>query len=146
MSREPRFETPAGLMADDPGLATLWQAARAQRALAATVAENLPPELASHLRGAVLRGTELILLADGGAFATRLRFLEPALRAAIARRHQLDVQRVSARVCLDLPAAAPAPPPAPPALSDAARAALESAAAGAATPGLAAALRRLARR
>lgn len=146
MSREPRFETPAGLMADDPGLATLWQAARAQRALAATVAENLPPELASHLRGAVLRGTELILLADGGAFATRLRFLEPALRAAIARRHQLDVQRVSARVCPDLPAAAPAPPPAPPALSDAARATLESAAASAATPGLAAALRRLARR
>lgn len=145
MSREPRFETPAGLMADDPGLATLWQAARAQRALAATVAENLPPELASHLRGAVLRGTELILLADGGAFATRLRFLEPTLRSAIARRHQLDVQRVSARVCADLPAPAPTPP-APPALTDAARAALESAAAGAATPGLAAALRRLARR
>jgi hypothetical protein len=144
MSREPRFDTPAGLMAGDPALAELFHAARTHRALAATVAEHLPAELARHLRGAVLRGDELVLLTDGGAFATRLRFLEPALRQALHARHRVTVRRVSARVALDAPVTHAAVTP--PTLTDAARRALESAAVSAATPALAAALRRLARR
>jgi hypothetical protein len=144
MARRTRFDTPAGVIAGDAALAALFAAARRNRALAATVAVHLPDGLAAHLQGAVLRGDELTLLADSGAFATRIRFLEPQLRAAVARRHGAEVRRISVRVVLPQPSAAA--PKRDPGLTVGARAALESAADVAADPELAAALRRLARR
>ena len=120
--------------------------ARAGDRILAALRRALPADLASHLSAAHLRDATLIVVADGPAWTTRLRFLEPELRAALDARTRRVVRRIAVRV--GLPPAVPDPPVprAPRPLSVAARAALEAGAARVTDPRLAAALRRLAQR
>jgi hypothetical protein len=120
--------------------------ARSGDRVLAALRRALPADLAAHLSAAHLRDATLIVVADGPAWATRLRFLEPELKAALDARTRRVVRRITVRVGPPPPPPRPAaPPPARP-LSAAARAALEAGAAEVSDPKLAAALRRLARR
>ncbi len=60
------------------------------------LSEHLPPELASHLTGAVERDGTLTLFADSAAWAARLRYalgeLQPAVNAAAAGIEQVKVR------------------------------------------------------
>lgn len=135
----------AALLGGD-ALGGVVDAARSGDRVLAALRRALPADLAAHLVGAQQRDAELLIVADGPAWATRLRFLEPELKAALDARTRRVVRRVVVRV--GPPPAPPrpaAPPPSRP-LSPAARAALEAGAAQVSDPRLAAALRRLARR
>jgi hypothetical protein len=136
----------ADLLGGGDALGGLAEAARRAGKLEQALKRALPADLKPHLRGAHLRDATLVVLADGPAWATRLRFLEPELKAALDPRTRRDVRRVAVRVHLPDPAARPRPKPAPRALSAAASAALDASSARVKDPALAAALSRLARR
>jgi hypothetical protein len=127
-------------------LGEVVEEARSGDRILAALRRALPADLAAHLGAAHLRDATLIVVADGPAWATRLRFLEPELKAALDARTRRVVRRVAVRVGPPVSAPRASAPPASRPLSAAARAALESGAAGVTDPKLAAALRRLARR
>ncbi len=127
-----------------PRVEALFTSGRRLRRLDARVRALMDPALAPHCRVANLRDQVLVLQADSPAWASRLRFLAPALPGILAP-HGIGVKRVEVRIAP--PAADPAPPRRPRRrLSQAAAAHLERAAEGIRDPALAAALRRLARR
>lgn len=136
----------ADLLGGNDALGGLAEAARRAGKLEQTLRRALPPYLKPHLRGAHLRDATLVILADGPAWATRLRFLEPELKAALDVRTRRDIRRVAVRVQLPDPAARPRSVPEPRVLSAAASAALDASSARIKDPALAAALTRLARR
>ena len=136
----------ADLLGGVNALGGLAEAARRAGKLEQTLRRALPADLKPHLRGAHLRDATLVILADGPAWATRLRFLEPELKAALDARTRRDIRRVAVRVQLPDPAARPRTKPEPRALSAAASAALDASSARVKDPALAAALTRLARR
>ena len=136
----------ADLLDGNSALGGLAAAARRAGKLEQALRRALPADLRPHLRGAHLRDATLVVLADGPAWATRLRFLEPELKAALDPRTRRDVKRVAVRVHLPEPAARPRAAKAVRELSAAARAELDAASARVSDPQLAAALARLARR
>jgi hypothetical protein len=69
----------------------------ADRTLTA-VQSALPPELAARVWAARVQGTQLDVAVDSAAFASRIRYLESELRAAVARSTDLPVERCSIRV------------------------------------------------
>jgi hypothetical protein len=146
VSKRPTGPRPIAALLGSSALGDVVGEARAGDRVLAALRRALPADLAVHLSAAHLRDATLIVVADGPAWATRLRFLEPELKAALDARTRRVVRRVAVRVGPPVPAPrAPAPAASRP-LSAAARAALESGAAGVTDPKLAAALRRLARR
>jgi hypothetical protein len=136
----------ADLLGASDALGGLAEAARRAGKLEQALKRALPADLRPHLRGAHLRDATLVVLADGPAWATRLRFLEPELKAALDPRTRRDVKRVAVRVHLPDPAVRPRPAPESRRLSAAASAALDAASARVKDPQLAASLSRLARR
>ncbi len=136
----------ADLLSGTNALGGLAEAARRAGKLEQTLRRALPADLQPHLRGAHLRDATLVILADGPAWATRLRFLEPELKAALDARTRRDIRRVAVRVQLPDPASRPKPAPQPRVLSAAASAARDASSARVKDPKLAAAFTRLARR
>lgn len=147
MPKRPAGPRHVAALLGSEALGAMVAEARSGDRLLAALRRALPADLAAHLGAAHLRDATLVLVADGPAWATRLRFLEPELKAALDARTRRVVRRVQVRVGPPpVSRAAPARPPVARPLSPAARAALESGAAGVADPELAATLRRLARR
>jgi len=146
MSKERGPRRADRLLDEAQGLAELSAAAHAAGRLCAALQRALPPDLRPHLRGAHLRDATLVVLVDGPEWATRLRFLEPELKAALDARTRRAVNRCAVRVLLPDGTSRAAPRRAPRVLTDAARAALEAGSTRVADPQLAAALKRLARR
>lgn len=146
MTKRPTGPRPIASLLGSTALGGVVEEARSGDRVLAALRRALPADLAAHLSAAHLRDATLIVVADGPAWATRLRFLEPELKAALDARTRRVVRRVTVRVGPP-PAAprAPGPKPSRP-LSAAARAALEAGAEQVTDPRLAAALRRLARR
>ena len=79
-------------------LAGLAERAAATDRLARRIQGLLPPELAAHVTGANVRDRRLVILVDGPAWASRLRFEAPALRRRLETRQDLDVDGVTVRV------------------------------------------------
>lgn len=103
------------------------------------------PEMAhGHVQVADYSGHRLLLIADSGVWATRLRYQQDAIRRAMARRLRFEVKEVAVRV---RPPAHPAPaePMQPRVLSPAARQLLAASAGHVDNPALARALARLSR-
>ena len=122
-------------------LRRLAAAVARQRALLAAGTDAVPRDLAAHCVAATLEGTELTLLADSPAWATRLRYLGGDLRRRLRGRWRVEAVTVQV-----------APPRQPPAasgrrvvLSATAADAIAEAAAGIADPALRQALLRLSR-
>lgn len=121
---------------------------RAQRLAQIThvLRASLPGKLADHCLGVNVVRNTLVLFADSAPWATRLRYEQKAILAAISRETGLSFTRISLRV---QPGAAARQPerlrPTRARLSSSSRHALESAARGVSDPELAAALRRLAK-
>ena len=70
----------------------------AGRAFAA-LQQALPPDLAGHVFGASLdEASELTVLTDSGAYATRLRYLLPELLPGLARELGVVITRSVVRV------------------------------------------------
>jgi hypothetical protein len=144
--KRPVGPRPIAALLGGAALGGVVEDARSGDRILAALRRALPADLAAHLGAAHLRDATLIVVADGPAWATRLRFLEPELKAALDARTRRVVRRIAVRVGPPAPPPRPAAPPPPRRLSAAARAALEAGAAEVSDPALAAALRRLARR
>lgn len=126
-------------------LRALTETARLHQQATDRIRAGLPDEVAAHCRGAVVAGDTLTLYVDAPAWATRLRFLAPSLL------RQLAATDPQVRHCLirvlppgELPRSARLPER-PARVSESASLTVHSAAAATDSPGLAAALRRLAR-
>jgi hypothetical protein len=146
MTKRPTGPRPIASLLGSTALGGVVEEARSGDRVLAALRRALPADLATHLSAAHLRDATLIVVADGPAWATRLRFLEPELKAALDARTRRIVRRVAVRVGPPpIAPRAPGPKPSRP-LSEAARAALEAGALKVTDPKLAAALRRLARR
>lgn len=79
-------------------LGDLVRRARDMGELTATLARELPAELAGGLVAANIRGkSELVLICPSSAWAARLRFEETTLLKA-AQTHGISVDKVSVRV------------------------------------------------
>ena len=83
----------ADLLDGNAALGGLAAAARRAGKLEQALRRALPADLRPHLRGAHLRDATLVILADGPAWATRLRFLEPELKAALDARVRRNIRR-----------------------------------------------------
>ena len=79
-------------------LAGLAERAAATNRLARRVQAVVPAEIAPHIVGANLRERRLILIVDGPAWAARVRFESPAIRRALERDHELQVDGVTVKV------------------------------------------------
>jgi hypothetical protein len=133
--------TPADIVRKDSQLARLTEQAQALMALDRHFKKLAPAHLAEHCRAVRIRDGELVLFADNGAVAARLRLMAPGLLPALAKAGY--VAR-TVRVRVVLPSLTP---PRYNRLTVGAEgiAALESAAESLSDPALAAALRRFAR-
>jgi hypothetical protein len=60
--------------------------------------DTLPEPLGMHLLAASLDGAELVLIADSGAFATRLRYAASQHRDALERCLGVDLGRIRVQV------------------------------------------------
>lgn len=80
------------------GLADIVERAREMGELTETLSNSLPEDLARSLVAANLReDRELVLICQSSAWASRLRFEEASIVAA-AKRHGINVDKVSVRV------------------------------------------------
>ena len=82
------------LIGGSDALRRLSAAVARQRALLAAVTDAVPPDLAAHCVSATLEGTELRLLADSSAWATRLRYLGGDLRRRLRARWRVETVTV----------------------------------------------------
>jgi hypothetical protein len=106
----------------------------------------LPGQLAEHCLGVNIVRNTLVLFADSAPWATRLRYEQKAILAAISRETGLSFARISLRVQPRSRRKAPkSASRRGHRISPASREVLEAAARGISDPDLAAALRRLAR-
>jgi hypothetical protein len=133
--------TPADIVRKDSQLARLTEQAQALMALDRQFKKLVPANLGEHCRAVLIREGELVLFADNGAVAARLRLMAPGFLPALAKTGH--VAR-SVRVRVVLPSITPLRYNR---LTVGAEgiAALESAAENISDPGLAAALKRFAR-
>ncbi len=127
-------------------LPSVFQRARHLADIMHAVRASLSGKLAAHCLGVSVVRNTLVLFADSAPWATRLRYEQKAILAAVSRETGLSFARISLRVQPGAAARQPEPRrPARAPLSAANRHALESAARGISDPELAAALRRLAK-
>jgi len=133
--------TPADIVRKDDQLSRLTEQARALMALDRQFKKLAPANLAEHCRAVRIRDGELVLFADNGAVAARLRLMAPGWLPALAKAGYV-ARTVRVRVVL--------PSLTPPrynrlTVGAAGIDALEHAADAVSDPALAAALRRFAR-
>jgi hypothetical protein len=83
-------------------IAGLAERAAATDRLRRRIQALVPAELASHVTGANIRGRRLVILVDGPAWASRLRFEAPSLRRRLEAEQEIDVDGVTVRVGRDL--------------------------------------------
>ena len=62
---------------------------------------QLPPELAQEVWGAVMRDATLIVLVRSAAWGTRLRYLAPRFKDALAAELGAEIERVVVKVRSD---------------------------------------------
>jgi hypothetical protein len=62
---------------------------------------QLPPELAQEVWGAVMRDATLIVLVRSAAWGTRLRYLAPRFKDALAAELGTEIERVVVKVRSD---------------------------------------------
>ncbi|MGK2941859.1 MAG: DciA family protein [Immundisolibacter sp.] len=132
------------LAARNGPLAALLHASQQHAALAAQIKRCLPPEVAAVVHSAVLNHGCLSLGVSNSAWASRLRFMAPQIRAWLAGWPHDEVTAIEVHV---LVATQPAPATAadtPRSISASTRAHLEAVAQTSTDPRLAAALRALA--
>lgn len=130
------------LTGDDESQNRLLHKARQLQRLQSRLQSLLPAELAAHVQIANLRGTQLVLTADGSAWASRLRYLS----ADLLRQLQTagwSCQHIDVKVASRF--APPSNPKKPRSISATARHLLQQTAQHIDDPELAAALARLAR-
>lgn len=126
-----------------PDIEDLLGRARFLARIRAAMLEILPPSAAEHVRIAGYDNYRLKLHVGHGSWATRLRYMEPAIAQAIAQRLRLHIEGVDVRVRPDAPRPAPAPQARP--MSDTTRDHIRRVATHVDDSRLAAALTRLAR-
>lgn len=139
------MESAAGLLQSAGPLQPLMQKAFRLTQLDKRVRGLLPASLKNHCRVANVRDTALVLLADGAAWATRLRYLAPELCRRLQASELPRLTRIEVRIA---PPETPASPPKPARclrLNAEAAATIMAAAEATEDPRLKAALRRLAR-
>ena len=73
-------------------LAELLQRAQEHRSNSERVRRHLPADLAAHVSGALLEEGRLVLLTDSPVWASRLRFVEPRLRAELGHSSEIRVK------------------------------------------------------
>ena len=98
MTKRPTGPRPIASLLGSTALGGVVEEARSGDRVLAALRRALPADLATHLSAAHLRDATLIVVADGPAWATRLRFLEPELKAALDARTRRVVRRVTVRV------------------------------------------------
>ncbi|MES1948749.1 hypothetical protein C84B14_15446 [Salinisphaera sp. C84B14] len=125
-----------------PDIADLIGRARFLERMRQSLLEILPEAAGPHVRVAAYEGYRLRLHVTHAGWATRLRYMQPAIVQALAQRMRLHIEGVEIKVRPDL---TPAPPPeAVRTISDTARAHLRRSASYIADKQLADALARLA--
>lgn len=130
----------------DEGLVTR---ARQMGVLTQTLRQLLPPDLAPHCWVSGLTPDDLVLAADGGTWATQLRYLQREIIKQINAHHGLAVKKVRIRVATGggpAAGAAPTPRPRQPRVPDTAGEVLRETARSVEDRALAGALERLAAR
>lgn len=125
-----------------PDIADLIGRARFLERMRASILEILPDTAGQHVRVAAYDNYRLRLHVSHGAWATRLRYMQPAIIQALAQRMRLHIDKVEIKVRPAIDPAAPAPTPRY--ISDDARAHLKRSAHYIGDAELAAALERLA--
>ncbi|MDX1443615.1 MAG: DUF721 domain-containing protein [Gammaproteobacteria bacterium] len=133
-----------------PGLERVAERAIALEQLAELTREAVPEPMRPHVLACAVRNRTLILFTDNAAWASQLRFIQPAILDAIADRtgHRLDSVRLKVQQAAssERPADSSSQSGKPDReISERSRALIESAADGISDPELAAALQRLAR-
>lgn len=118
--------------------------ARQLEAMTRTLRQYLPPVLAAHCWVGPVRDQTLVLLTDGGSWATQLRYQQQEVLKLLNSEFRLDLRRARIRVVSPRETAETIRPARQ--LPASGARALEAAAAATADPGLRAALQRLARR
>lgn len=93
-----------------PDIADLIGRARFLERMRASILEILPDAAGAHVRVAAYGNYRLRLHVSNGAWATRLRYMQPAIIQALAQRMRLHVVNVDVKVRPDPhPPAVPAP-------------------------------------
>lgn len=91
-----------------PDIADLIGRARFLERMRRAVLDILPDAAADHVRVAAYDNYRLRLHVTHGGWATRLRYMQPAIAQALAQRMRLHIEHVEIKV---RPAVSPAPPP-----------------------------------
>jgi len=86
------------LHAAAPDIADLIGRARFLSRMRAAILDMLPPAAAGQLQVAAYDQYRLTLHVSHGGWATRLRYMEPAIAQALAQRMQLHVEAITVRV------------------------------------------------
>lgn len=81
-----------------PDIADLLGRARFLARIRAAMLEILPPQAEAHIQVAGYDHYRLRLHVTHGGWATRLRYMEPAIRQALAQRMRLHIEGVEVRV------------------------------------------------
>ena len=76
----------------------LAKRAEATASLAAIVQRGLPGPVAAHVISAALRGGDLVVIVDSAAWATRVRYAGPTLKAHLAAAGQAVAGKVKVKV------------------------------------------------
>lgn len=125
-----------------PDIADLIGRARFLERMRQSILEILPEAAGPHVRVAAYEGYRLRLHVTHGGWATRLRYMQPAIAQALAQRMRLNIEGVDIKVRPDpMPVA---PPVVARVISERARAHLRQTAHYIGDPELATALERLA--
>ena len=80
------------ILESNPQMAELVQQARENRRSTEQVRRQLPAELARHVSGAQFEQGRLVLLTHSPVWASRLRYAEPGLRAALNHAGEIRVK------------------------------------------------------
>tara|TARA_B100002052_G_scaffold298627_1_gene332737 strand:- start:66 stop:518 length:453 start_codon:yes stop_codon:yes gene_type:complete len=81
-----------------PAIADVLGRARFLARIRAALLEVLPPAAAPHLQIAAYEAYVLRLHVDNAAWATRLRYMDSALKQALAQRMRLQIDRIDTKV------------------------------------------------
>lgn len=81
-----------------PAIADVLGRARFLARIRAALLEILPPAIAPHMQIAAYEAYVLRLHVDNAAWATRLRYMDSALKQALAQRMRLQIDRIDTKV------------------------------------------------
>ena len=81
-----------------PAVADVLGRARFLARMRAALLDVLPPAIAPHMQVAAYEAYVLRLHVDNAAWATRLRYMDAALKQALAQRMRLQIDRIDTKV------------------------------------------------